>query len=149
MKLIPDLREFLELLNAANVRYVIVGAWAFNFHAHPRATGDIDLFVASDLDNQKRIRSVLERFGFGSALPPPNHSLFESKKILMLGRQPNRVDLITEIDGVTFDEAWSTKISSKLDGIPVYFISKEMLVKNKRSTKRLKDKADVEALENE
>lgn len=126
---------------------MIIGGWAFNYHAIPRATGDIDFFVSDSIENQKKIRAVLKKFGFESSLPPENTLLFSDKKIIMLGRQPNRIDLLVKIDGVSFEEAWANKIESSLDGVPTHYISRAELLKNKRSTGRTKDKADVETLE--
>lgn len=126
---------------------MIVGGWAFNYHAVPRATGDIDFFVSDSLENQNKLRQVLKKFGFETSLPSENTPIFSDKKIIMLGRQPNRIDLLVSIDGVSFDEAWNNKIESNLDGIPTYYISRDKLLKNKRSTGRTKDKADVEILE--
>jgi predicted nucleotidyltransferase len=146
MQLIPDLREFIELLNSEKVQYVIIGGWAVNFHAVPRATGDIDFFVNNHPENERKIRAVLTKFGFGSTLSSEKTSLFENKKILMLGRQPNRIDLITEIDGVTFGQVWDHKVSGILDGIAVHFINREHLLINKKAAARPKDLADVEEL---
>ncbi len=145
MKLVQDLREFIELLNSENVQFLVIGGWAFNRYAEPRATGDIDLFVANSTQNESAIRRVLVRFGFGAALPATDRSLFE-KKVIMLGRPPHRIDLITEIDGVSFDEAWSEREAGSLDDIAVNFISKKLLIVNKKATARDKDLLDVKML---
>lgn len=144
MKLIRDLHEFIELLNTENVRYLLIGGWAFNRYAEPRFTGDIDFFCSSDPENQVRLRKVLERFGFGGNLPLGN--LFE-KPIIMLGRPPHRIDLIVQVDGIGFEEAWSSRESDELDGLQVPFISLEHLIRNKKAAGRPKDLADVVALE--
>ncbi|RLB44992.1 MAG: hypothetical protein DRJ42_30935 [Deltaproteobacteria bacterium] len=146
MKLIQDSREFIELLNSESVPFLVIGGWAFNRYAEPRFTGDIDFFLRPDADTERRLRRVLEAFGFGPALPPPERSLF-TKPVIMLGRPPHRIDLITAIDGVTFDEAWEDRESSELDGIPVHFISRQHLLTNKRAAGRDKDLADVRVLE--
>ncbi len=146
MKLLPDLREFIELLNSENVRYLVIGGWAFNRYAEPRFTGDIDFFVGNDSDSEARVRRVLVAFGFGNVLPSEDQPLF-SKQVIMLGRPPNRIDLITEIDGVEFEEAWNDRERGELDGLPVQFISFEHLVQNKRAAGRDKDLADVKSLE--
>lgn len=86
-------------------------------------------------------------FGFGTSLPPETSEILPPKRILMLGRQPNRIDIISSIDGVEFEEAWAKRVNGELDGLSVYFISPELLLLNKKSTNRLKDKADVEGLE--
>lgn len=146
MKLIPDLREFIELLISKKVRFVIIGGWAFNYHATPRATGDIDFFVDGNLENQRLIREALEDFGFGKVLPEGKRVLFGSKKVIMLGEQPNRIDLIREIDGVGFEEVWRSKVNGNLDGLKVFFIDKKSLLKNKKAAGRPKDLADIDML---
>ena len=146
MKLPPDLREFIELLNSENVPYLVIGGWAFNRYAEPRFTGDIDFFVSSDPKSTTRLRRVLDRFGFGDELPTENQPLF-TKPIIMLGRPPNRIDLLTRIDGVEFAEAWPTREPGDLDGLPVNYISRALLIRNKRAARRDKDLADVKFLE--
>ena len=146
MTIIRDLREFIELLNKANVPYVIVGGWAVNNYLIPRVTGDFDFFVSRSAQSQKLLRKVLEKFGFASALPPKTRQLLPKGKILMLGLQPNRIDILSHIDGVSFKKAWTTRVRGSLDGIPVNFISLQNLLINKRAANRIKDKADVEGL---
>ena len=146
MHLIPDLREFIGLLTSESVRYLLIGGWAYNRYAEPRVTGDIDFFVSADPVNQEKLRTVLTQFGFGSVIPPPDRSLFE-KKILMLGRPPNRIDLLREISGLTFDEAWSDREFGTLDGLQVIFISRAHLIRNKRAAGRPRDLLDVQTLE--
>lgn len=123
----------------------MIGGWAFNRYATPRVTGDIDFFVSDDPTNELHLREALTRFGFASSLPPETHRLFQ-KKIIMLGRPPNRIDLLCEISGVAFEEAWSRKVEGNLDGIRTYFISLEDLIRNKSATGRSKDVADLIAL---
>ena len=146
MTLIPDLREFIELLNSRGVQYVIVGGWAVNNYLEPRVTGDIDFFVSRSTQNQARLRRVLADFGFSSTLPPAAKELLPAGKILMLGMQPNRIDLLTHIDGVTFQQAWATRSKGELDELPVAFLSAQNLLCNKRAADRLKDRADAEGL---
>ena len=146
MKLIQDLREFIGLLNSANVRYLVIGGWAYNRYAEPRFTGDIDFFVAADSKTETALRRVLVDFGFGHELPPPGQPLFD-KRVIMLGRPPHRIDLITEISGVTFEEAWDGRVEGELDGLPVGFISLAHLLQNKKAAGRDKDVADVATLQ--
>jgi len=101
MLLNQDLREFLELLNLEKIRCLIVGGWAYNFYAIPRATGDIDLFLEVSEENEKKLRTVLKNFGFGSTIPGLRKKLLAPHKVIMLGEQPNRIDLLTNIDGVS------------------------------------------------
>jgi hypothetical protein len=123
----------------------VIGGWAYNRYAEPRMTGDIDFFLSDSQDNELATRRVLNRFGFGEVLPPADSSLFE-KKVLMLGRPPNRIDLITEISGITFDKAWQNRDAGELDGLPVWFISLPDLIINKSSASRDKDLVDVKTL---
>jgi Nucleotidyl transferase of unknown function (DUF2204) len=146
MTLIQDWKEFIELLNSHEVQYLIVGGWAINHYLIPRVTGDIDFFVSNSTKNQKKLRKVLKAFGFGSVLSPDDQDLLPPKRILMLGRQPTRIDIMSGIDGVTFEEAWANRVSASLDNIPVFLISPELLLLNKGATGRLKDTADAEGL---
>ena len=143
MSLPKDFREFIELAISMNLKFVIVGGWAFNRYAEPRVTGDIDFFVDKSSENEQLARQVLTEFGFGSVLP--TGALFD-KDVIMLGRAPHRIDLLTMIDGVTFAEAWESREYETLDGLQVPFISRSLLLKNKQSTGRPKDQLDVQAL---
>jgi hypothetical protein len=145
MPLQKDLREFIESLNSHNVDYLIVGAFALAFHGVPRFTGDIDILVRSSAENAARVASVLGDFSFAS-LGLSADDFMESDKIIQLGHPPNRIDLITSITGVAFEEAWSGRVAASLHGIPVYFLNRECLIQNKRSTGRTQDLADLEAL---
>lgn len=145
MKLIPDLREFIELLNSENVRYLVIGGWAYNRYAEPRFTGDIDFFCSDALENQQRLRAALERFGFKEALSAG--PVVFTKPIIMLGRPPHRIDLICKIDGIDFDAAWVFREPDTLDGLPVWFISRSDLIRNKQAAGRPKDLADVDSLQ--
>jgi len=146
MKLSQDLREFIELLISENVQYLLIGGWAYNRYSEPRFTGDIDFFVSTSPDNQLALRRVLVKFGLSQFLPGEDKSLFE-KKILMFGRPPHRIDLISEIAGVEFLEAWAERESDILDGLTVFFLSKNLLIKNKKAAGRDKDLLDVKNLE--
>ena len=144
MILPQDFKEFIELAISANLKFVIVGGWAVNRFANPRATGDIDFFVEKSEGSEHVLRQVLTDFGFGSALP--NGSLFE-RNIIMLGRPPLRIDLLAEIDSVSFEEAWQTREFEMFEGMTVPFLSRDCLIKNKSSTGRAKDAADVIAMQ--
>ncbi len=124
----------------------MIGGWAYNRFFEPRFTGDIDFFVSTSNENQKKIRIVLNEFGLAQFLPDEDKSLFE-KKILMFGRPPHRIDLISEIDGVSFDEAWKEKEEDLLEEIKVNFLSKRLLIQNKKASARDKDLLDVKNLE--
>ncbi|MEQ1827171.1 MAG: nucleotidyl transferase AbiEii/AbiGii toxin family protein [Pirellula sp.] len=146
MHLPQDFKEFIELMIASNVRFVMIGGYAYNLYRNPRATGDIDFFVASNLENENRLRKVLELFGFGSTLPPKTERLLNPRKVLMLGRTPMRIDILTKIDGVSFDDVEATAQFIQVDGVRIPVISAEMLLRNKESTLRAKDLADAAEL---
>src|SRR5438876_11027844 len=103
-----DLQEFIRLLNTKSVKYVIVGAWAVAFHSRPRYTGDLDIFVENSEANVDRLMDVLEAFGF-SGLGITRNDLLLPDYVIQLGRAPNRVDLLTGITDVTFEEAWNKR----------------------------------------
>ena len=145
MLLPDDFREFIELVNSESVPYLVIGGWAFNWYAEPRYTGDIDFFVDDSDETESKLRAVLTRFGFGGALPPVDESLFQ-KSVIMLGRPPLRIDLLTRIDGVTFQETWANRVEENLDGVQVNFISIRDLIKNKLAAGRPKDLVDVDSL---
>jgi predicted nucleotidyltransferase len=141
-----DLRAFIHLLNTKSVKYVIVGAWALAFHGRPRYTGDIDFFVARDPDNADRLMEVIEDFGFGQT-GIERDDFLHIDHVIQLGREPNRIDILTGISGVTFDEAWQSREEGNISDVPVFVISRDLLIKNKRAANRDKDQGDVKLLE--
>lgn len=146
MKLQSDLREFVELLRSRGVDFIVVGAHALAFHGHPRFTGDIDLWLRPTAKNAQRVVAALDEFGFGG-VGLTTEDFTQPGQVVQLGRPPNRIDLLTEITGVTFDAAWSRRVAGELDGVSVSFLGRDDLVANKRATGRTKDAADVEAIE--
>lgn len=145
MKLTRDLKEFIELLNARGVEYLLIGGWAFGFHATPRYTGDIDFFLKCDTANAERLKLALHDFGF-TDLTAFDESFLQPDRILQFGVPPNRIDILTQIDGVSFTDAWQSHINGELEGVPVPIISRECLIQNKMAAARPKDLADVHAL---
>ena len=141
----PDFRELLALFNAHHVEYLIVGGYALAFHGAPRFTGDLDIFVKPDAVNAQRILTALAAFGFASV--GLTSSDFErSDQVVQLGVPPVRIDLITSITGVAWDEAWAGRIAGRYGDIPVHYIGREQFVANKRATGRTKDVVDLEML---
>jgi len=134
------------LLNEHSVLYLVVGAYAVSYYARPRNTGDIDFFVNNSKENIKRLLTVLAEFGFGE-LDLSQKDFRGDDKILQLGYEPIRIDIMTGISGISFQEAYRNRKSSKLGGHRVNFISLDDLILNKRASKRTKDLADVELLE--
>ncbi len=121
----------------------MIGGYAYNLYRNPRATGDIDFFVSIDSENEARMRQALNDFGFGSSVPPQSQPLLVDGKVIMLGRSPIRIDILTKIDGVTFTEVEATSQRFKLGDLSVPVISPQMLLKNKLSTGRAEDNADA------
>jgi hypothetical protein len=121
VKLQQDLREFVELLNSHGAEFLVVGGHAVAFHGHPRFTGDIDFLIRPSVENATRVLSALRAFGFG-ALPLTVDDFVKPGNVIQLGRPPNRIDLLTSISGVDVDDAWSSRVQSELDGLPVCFL---------------------------
>jgi hypothetical protein len=146
MKLQKDYEELLELFNKHKVRYCVVGAYAVAFHARPRFTKDMDILVKPDLGNGKKIIDALKEFGFKS--PDLSEKDFSREgKIIQIGFEPVRVDLVTSIDGCTFEEIWENRESGFYGKQKVSFIGIKELVKNKKAAGRRQDEADLEILE--
>ncbi len=145
MKVEKDFEEFIRLLNYHKVKYLIVGAYAVIFHTLPRNTGDIDFFIEPSSGNADKILQVLKDFGF-EYLDFKKEDFLIPDIVIQLGFSPNRIDIITGISGISFEEAYKNKIRSKIGSEKVYFISSPDLLKNKESTGRAKDIADAEIL---
>ena len=141
-----DFRDLLVLLADAGVEFVIVGAYALAFHGAPRASGDIDLFVRPSAVNAGRV-DVLVHFGAplqSAGVTPAD--FVQPGAVYQIGLPPRRIDVLTEISGVTFDEAWASRTAAEVEGRTVSFIGREALIKNKEAAGRLKDIADVARL---
>jgi hypothetical protein len=145
MNIQPDFAEFLRLLETHRVEYMIVGGYAVAFHGFPRFTKDIDVFFENSDANVARLRLALVDFGFQEASILPE-MLRTPGKILAIGIAPVRIDLLNQIDGVTFAEARGNAVRGSYGDVQVSFIGRTDLIRNKSSTPRLKDKADVEEL---
>lgn len=144
-KLQRDLKEFIELLNSHGVDYLIVGGHAVAFHGFPRFTGDFDFFIRMSKTNAKAICGVLDAFGFGN-LGISADTFLRPDQVIQLGRPPNRIDILTTISGVEFDDAWPRRVPATMDSLPVFFISKDQLLKNKEAAARPKDLGDISKL---
>jgi hypothetical protein len=145
MPLNKDLREFVELLNSNGVEYLVVGAFAVAFHGCPRYTADLDLLVRPTAANAERLMLTLSEFGFGK-LGIQASDFCSPGTVVQLGVKPNRIDLLTSITGVTFEDAWATRNEAELDGIAARFIGRAALLRNKEQTGRAKDLGDAEEL---
>lgn len=148
MPLSSDLREFISLLNSRGVEYLIVGAHSLAFHARPRFTGDLDILVRPIPENAAKVVAALKEFGFGD-LGVSESDFTRADQVIQLGRAPNRIDLLTSISGVTIDEAFSAPVMAELDHLPVSFLSKPLLIANKRAVGRARDLADLHDLQSD
>lgn len=140
-----DFREFIASLNNNNVRYLIVGGYAVAFHGYPRYTKDIDIWVELEPTNAQNIIEALKQFGFDSLGLEPEDFLVASQ-IIQLGYPPNRIDLITTLVGVEFQECFASRRETIIDGLVVNFIDIENLKRNKLASGRPQDIADVSNL---
>jgi hypothetical protein len=145
MDLRPDYIALLGLFRSHEVEFIIVGAYALALHGAPRNTGDIDILIKPELTNALRVLTALEQFGFAS-LGLRTEDFTTPGQVIQLGRVPVRVDLLTSITGVTWEEADAGKVSGQLSGVPLFFLGREQYVANKRATGRHRDLADLEAL---
>ena len=143
-------RDFLDMiqeLNRAEVEYLVVGAHAMAVHGVPRATGDFDIWIRPSRENAKRVLRALNEFG--APLTAHGISLDDLEKpdtVYQIGLPPRRVDLMTGISGVTFDDAWSSRVETKLAGRSIHVIGRRELIRNKRASGRTKDLVDLEIL---
>lgn len=141
-----DFREFIASLNANGVRYLIVGGYAVAFHGHPRYTKDIDVWLEATPDNATQAIHALEAFGFES-IGLTGADFLEPDQVIQLGFPPNRIDLLTSLNGVEFASCYPARVQVDIDGELVDFIDLENLKKNKQAVGRTQDLADLENLE--
>lgn len=143
-----DYADFADALLAESVEFVVVGAFALAAHGVPRATGDIDFFVRPSPENAQRVMRALARFGAPVSQAGVTPADFASPgTVYQIGVAPRRIDLITEISGVTFAEAWRTRVERASVGRTLPFLGRRALLANKRASGRPKDLADVALLE--
>jgi hypothetical protein len=141
----PDFREFIDCCIAHDVRFLVVGGWAMAAHGHARATKDIDVWMWLEPANAERMVAAVEQFGFGSAgLTPAD--LLDPTAVFVMGREPKRIDVLSTIDGVEFDECWSRRVEVDCSGTIVPFLGREDFITNKTASGRLQDLADIDQL---
>ncbi len=138
-----DFKEFIELLNENNVKYLIVGGYAVAFHGYPRYTKDIDIWVQPSSRNAQSLLKALDQFGFGS-LDLNKEDFILPDRVVQLGYPPNRIDLLTSLKSLNFDECYKSRVKIEAQDIQISFIDIENLKKNKRATGRSQDLADLE-----
>jgi hypothetical protein len=142
MHLPAEWNEFISLLGAHSVRYLVVGAHALAAHGRPRATGDIDFWVEPSRKNAERVCAALGEFGF-AALANQVDEFAIPERMATLGVPPLRIDVMTSVDGLTFSDAWPSRLVATVDGQEMHFLSLEHLRANKIASGRPKDMADV------
>ena len=140
-----DFKEFLRLFNEKGVRYLLIGGYAVGYHGYPRATNDMDIWIAVHPDNAERMVAVLREFGFD--LPELTTDLFlMENKITRMGHPPMRLEISTGISGVEFEECYASRIVDTIDGVEINIIDLPHLKANKKAAGRFKDLADLENL---
>ncbi|MFA9213846.1 MAG: nucleotidyltransferase [Candidatus Methylacidiphilales bacterium] len=145
MELSKDFKEFIELLNANKVKYLVVGGYAVGYHGHPRYTKDIDLWILMKRSNAENVINAVKEFGFES-LGLTEDDFLDTENIIQLGFPPNRIDILTDIAGVDFETCFNNKVVVEFEGSEINFISLIDLITNKEAAGRLQDLADAEKL---
>jgi hypothetical protein len=142
----PDFLDIIRALLDAEARFIIVGAYALNVYVNPRATGDLDIWIEPIPENASKVIRALQ--SFGAPLTDISEADFVTPGVIFqIGLPPRRIDLMTEVSGLRFDEAWGDRSMLPFGSFTIPFLSKAALIKNKRATGRLKDLLDLDALE--
>ena len=145
IELPPDFKEFLRLLNCHNADYLVIGGFAVGFHGYPRSTSDIDIWISKTPENVIRVVAAIREFGFDT--PNLTPEVFrQQRNIVRIGHRPVRIEVMNEIDGVTFDECRADRVKTEFDGIPVNIIGLADLRRNKTASARPKDLDDLQQL---
>ena len=139
-----EFKQFLRLLRAERVEYLLVGGWAVIYHGYPRPTNDIDIWIAVSDENANRVVRTLRKFGFD--VPLPAELFLQEEKILRFGTEPDLIEIMTSASGVRFADCYRERLETTLDNEPVSLINLSNLRTNKRASGRLKDLADLEEL---
>lgn len=140
-----DFKEFLQLLDLEKVEYLLVGGYAVIYYGYPRTTGDLDIWIAVKPDNASRVTAALSRFGFEKSGLSPDLFL-KPDQIIRMGLPPFRIEVLTGVSGLNFDECFSQRKNTVIDGVPVSVISLADLKTNKKAAGRHKDLNDLENL---
>lgn len=143
IELHPDFKDFLRLLNSHSVEYLVIGGYAVGYHGYPRATGDMDIWIAVSDTNAKRTVQALQAFGMPE-LEIMKRFFTEKDKVIRMGVPPVRIEVITGVSGIEFNECYKRREIVEIDDIPVNFISLDDLKLNKRAAGRHKDLEDIE-----
>ena len=145
VQLPPDFKEFLQLLNFHQVEYLLIGGYVVGYYGYPRATADMDIWIATEPENAMKVVKVLQEFGFDVEELTPDLFLKE-EQIIRMGVPPVRIEILTTISGVNFEECYAARQVDILDGIEVNLISLEHLKINKKASGRYRDLNDLENL---
>ncbi len=140
-----DFKEFVELLHSNDVKYLVVGGYAVAIYGHPRFTGDIDIWIEPSVENSLKMINVFEEFGL-SSFGLSSSDFIKPNFVIQIGQPPFRIDILTSVDGLKFEEAFINKNLRSIDGLEINFISLNDLKINKRITGRYKDLDDLENL---
>lgn len=143
IRLPPDFKEFLRLLNSNEVEYLVIGGYAVNYYGFPRATADLDIWIAVNPENAQRVARVLREFGFAKA---DAAAFLEPRKVIRMGVPPVRLEILTSISGVEFDDCYTRRCTTEVDGVAVNLIHIDDLKRNKQASGRLQDRRDLEQL---
>lgn len=143
--LFDDFRDFIKLCNKAELRYLVIGGFAVSIHGYPRGTKDLDICVESSEENAKKLEKLIIEFGMGS-LGLTAHDFLQHGMFTQLGREPVRIDIMVEIDGVNFSEAWENKRTFEYEGEMIHFVGYNELLKLKAIAGRPQDIADIAKL---
>ncbi len=146
MDLYPDFKDFIQLLNAEHVEYLVGGGYAVTWHGYPRYTGDIDIWIHATVENAARMIRVLERFGAGSVGITAEDFLDQRLEVLKMGREPIRIDMMTQMKGLEFPAAFAGKEIYESDGMLIFILGLADLRRAKRAANRPKDKDDLQHL---
>lgn len=144
----PDYHDMLSALCEEGADFLVVGAFALAAHGLPRATGDIDIWIRATGENAARVWRALQRFG-AATLDLTIDDLSRPDVVFQIGLAPRRIDILTSIDGVTFDEAWPAREVTAIEGLSIPVIGRQQFIQNKRAAGRPQDLADIRRLEHE
>ncbi len=142
-----DFREFIGLLNKNDVKYLVVGGYALAFHGYPRYTKDIDFWIWIEKENAEKIMRTLQSFGF-SSLDLKEEDFLSPGHVVQLGRPPRRIDLLTSVTGLDFEDCYPSRVHASIQGLDIEFLDLESFKKNRKAVGRYQDLADLENIEN-
>lgn len=143
MRLPQDFKDFLSLLNSHSVDYQLIGGYAVGYHGYPRATGDLDVWIGLNPENTVRLIRALQEFGLD--LPDSQKEIFlQENKVFRMGKPPIRIELLTTISGVRFEDSYPNRVCAEIDGVSVNLISLKHLIENKKASGRPKDIDDLQ-----